>query len=147
MVIDKKGDLSGRFPRLKRSNYRICSPESNQYNCISWAAGMTDVFCWPNNLSFWPLTCPCEDTEDAFVKFFAMLGYKPCESENQEKGVEKIALYIQGNRVKHAARQLNNGKWTSKLGSSFDIEHELKDLEGDKYGEVVLYLRRPIQAS
>lgn len=43
----------------------------------------------------------------------------------------------------HAARQLENGKWTSKLGQLEDIEHELDGLVGDKYGIVVTILRRP----
>ena len=43
----------------------------------------------------------------------------------------------------HAARQLASGLWTSKLGHSEDIEHDLRALEGDTYGMVALLLKRP----
>lgn len=35
----------------------------------------------------------------------------------------------------HAARQLPNGRWTSKCGQAEDIEHDLRDLEGRLYGK------------
>jgi hypothetical protein len=44
----------------------------------------------------------------------------------------------------HAARQLRSGAWTSKLGISEDVEHELRALEGEIYGVVALILTRPI---
>jgi hypothetical protein len=43
---------------------------------------------------------------------------------------------------KHAARQLPNGRWTSKLGVSEDIEHALHDLTGLIYGSVALVFKR-----
>jgi hypothetical protein len=44
----------------------------------------------------------------------------------------------------HAARQLDNGKWTSKLGQLEDIEHEsLEALSGAVYGSVVQVLKKP----
>jgi hypothetical protein len=47
----------------------------------------------------------------------------------------------------HAARQLPNGKWTSKLGKGEDIEHDTPDdVSGGIYGEVVEIMRRPISA-
>ena len=47
------------------------------------------------------------------------------------------------NEAKHAAKQLYNGRWTSKVGGNVDIEHDLLDLEGPCYGNVVMYFRRP----
>lgn len=44
----------------------------------------------------------------------------------------------------HAARLQPNGKWTSKLGELQDIEHRLRDLEGEVYGSVVLVMKRPV---
>ena len=48
------------------------------------------------------------------------------------------------------ARQLESGRWTSKLGSDCDIEHELEALEGFddspdayRYGRVVGFMSRP----
>lgn len=49
-------------------------------------------------------------------------------------------------RVKHAARQMPNGLWRSKMGKSVDIEHELAAVEGPLYGTVVAFVhrRRPV---
>jgi len=45
----------------------------------------------------------------------------------------------------HAARQLPDGKWTSKLGQLEDITHGTTDvIEGGDYGEVVQFMKRPI---
>ena len=44
----------------------------------------------------------------------------------------------------HAARQLESGDWTSKLGKSVDIRHStLAALGGEMYGRVAFLLRRP----
>ena len=62
-----------------------------------------------------------------------------------EPGFEKIALFATDQAVPlHAARQLASGRWTSKLGEREDIEHALRDLEGEIYGTVVLIMKRPV---
>ena len=69
-----------------------------------------------------------------------------CLSDSLESGFEKIALFVDPSGMPtHAARQLTDGRWTSKLGASVDIEHSLRDLEGDQYGRVALVLRRPVK--
>jgi hypothetical protein len=71
-------------------------------------------------------------------------GYAPCETDEPEAAVEKVALYVGADgRVLHAARQLPDGAWTSKLGEAWDISHELRGLEGDNYGRVARILKRP----
>lgn len=60
-----------------------------------------------------------------------------------EPGFEKVAVFaISEDIPAHVARQLPNGRWTSKLGQLEDIEHELHALEGAEYGRVVQVLRR-----
>ncbi|MCG8587287.1 MAG: hypothetical protein MI757_21490 [Pirellulales bacterium] len=45
----------------------------------------------------------------------------------------------------HAARQLPDGRWTSKLGKAEDIEHDsANDVAGGLYGEVVEFMKRPV---
>lgn len=57
-----------------------------------------------------------------------------------------MALYGSGFMYTHAARQLPSGQWTSKLGKSEDIQHEsAEDVSGGVYGEVVEFMKRPIQ--
>jgi hypothetical protein len=79
------------------------------------------------------------------VAAFATLGYQPCEGPAAEPGWERIALYATADGVPtHAARQLPDDRWTSKLGRREDIEHGLHDLHSECYGVVVQILKRPI---
>ncbi|MCH7504396.1 hypothetical protein IID04_02010 [PVC group bacterium] len=40
-------------------------------------------------------------------------------------GFEKIIIYVSKDGItQHAARQMSDGKWTSKLGRSFDVKHD-----------------------
>jgi hypothetical protein len=74
---------------------------------------------------------------------FALLGYEPCDAVEKESGFEKIAVFADPTGIPtHAARQLPNGRWTSKLGAAEDIEHELHAVAGAIYGTVVRIMRR-----
>ena len=60
-----------------------------------------------------------------------------------DPGKEKIALYAYPDSEEwtHAARQLANGLWTSKLGPSFDISHSTPyTIQGRLYGMVCCIL-------
>jgi hypothetical protein len=81
-------------------------------------------------------------TEETFVQLLGLRGYSPCASPAHETGYEKIALFVSDSQVTHAARQLPSGRWTSKCGQNVDIEHDLHDLEGPRYGKVKLLLAR-----
>lgn len=136
--------LEDSFPGLRNTEYRITSPINDSYNCIAWAAQDTARFWWPVD-GYWPSDVPRELSLTAFRKAYARLGFEPCRSCEPEPQVEKIALFYNRNGAPtHAARQLSSGRWTSKLGRSVDIEHELNALEGDVYGRVAEFLKRPV---
>ena len=81
--------------------------------------------------------------------FFAALGYAPCGGDELEAGHEKIALYAddQGEWT-HAALQLPDGWWTSKLGPDEDIFHLTPQaLVGDLYGQVQAIMKRSTPTS
>jgi len=59
---------------------------------------------------------------------------------------EKVAIYALDGEPTHAARQLSDGTWTSKLGKDIDITHTLRALEGSTYGQVAAYLKRALGA-
>lgn len=133
------------FPRLEQTDYLVTSDETPEYNCIAWAAGEIDRWWWPDRLGqgYWPPNCPREESLEAFVQVYQDLGYEICESEDYEPTYEKVALSISSDGIPtHAARQLQNGRWTSKLGGQEDIEHSLRSLEGPAYGTVSKVLRR-----
>jgi hypothetical protein len=140
------------FPALRGTAYQVTSPPTRKYNCIAWAAGDTAQWWWPTEAPsdrkfHWPPGVPREVTLEAFRAAFATLGYVVCDDDRLEAGYEKIALFVLLGVLKHAARQLASGRWTSKLGESEDIEHALHDLTGMVYGSVVSVMKRPFAAS
>ena len=141
-------EIENFFPRLVSERYRIASPRTPRYNCIAWAAG-DDTAWWepdPLDLYYWPYDVPRQPTLEAYTQAFRTLGYTPCDTAKVEAGFEKIAIYVDNTgRPTHLARQLPDGKWTSKLGKLEDIEHPtLEGLTGSVYGSVRLILRRRI---
>jgi hypothetical protein len=113
---------------------------------VAWAAEDTGRWWWPDPLQigYWPETVPRSATLAAFEVAFSLLGYTVCTTPDYEAGYEKVAIYsLRDGTLTHVARQLRNGKWTSKLGSSVDIRHDtLERLHGEKYGEAVHFLKR-----
>ncbi len=144
-------ELPTLFPGLGTTPFRVTSPADGGYNCIAWAGNDAGSVWWPAGEGpgiFWPPEAPREETLDAFVAAFAMLGYVPGANDSLEAAVEKIAVFINAAQVPtHAARQLPSGRWTSKLGKLEDIEHDLRALEGDIYGTVAVVLKRPTPPS
>jgi len=149
MVNDEdKTEIETLFPRLSIGDYEITSPKSSEYNCIAWVVGDTERWWWPDEMYqyYWPETILRKDTMDAFIAAYETLGFEVCTNGHLENGFEKIAIYVNssGNPT-HAARQLPNGEWTSKLGNIEDIKHSLEGLEGSNYGKVTSFLKRKIE--
>ena len=97
---------------------------------------------------YWPVDAPADTSVAAFEAAFRLLGYEPCPDGSFDEGYEKVAVYAASARVEHMARQLPNGRWTSKLGRAEDIEHAAPaELEGEAYGAVAMYMRRPIASA
>lgn len=144
-AIDLRADLISAFPGLANTEFEVTSPEDKDYNCIAWAAGEQGFWWWPGR--FWPKEVPPAETRLAFIKAFATKGYEKCDGPELEAGYEKICLYEKLGRPKHAARQLPDGKWTSKLGMENDISHELQALAGKRYGKPAVFMRRPLADS
>ena len=97
------------------------------------------------DLYYWPPSAPRETALESFVKAFEALGYATCSTSDLEPRKEKVAIFAKpSGEPTHAARQLSNGRWTSKLGKNVDIEHELNGLTSRDYGSPVLFLERRI---
>ena len=80
------------------------------------------------------------------MKMFESRGFLPCDTGQHEPGFDKIALYGRDGEFLHVALQLPTGRWTSKLGSLEDIEHDtLAALEGNVYGMVTCFMKRESQ--
>jgi len=109
------------------------SEKTTQYNCIAWAAGDTNNWWWPKinpkGKSYWPEGVPNEETLNAFIQAYRQLGYTECSDSLLENGYDKIAIYCDyAGKPTHAARQLPDGQWTSKLGPDIDVSHDFKGL-------------------
>jgi hypothetical protein len=137
------------FPDLKRLGYRSTSPPDPIYNCIAWAAGLTNAWWWPDpdGFDYWPPGVERAETLNAIIQALATVGFTPCPDATLETGWEKVAIYTTVQGPTHAARQLASGSWTSKLGPDDDIEHTLEGLASSTYGSVVQFLRRPLSGS
>lgn len=137
------------FPNLTAHNHRIAGSPTLEYNCIAWAAGDDRQNWWPASRGYWPSGVSNQPTVPAFVAAFASLGYEVCSDGAPEPGFEKVALYAAAGAggaliPTHAARQLPDGRWSSKLGKRELIEHDTPDdVSGPLYGAPVEYLRRP----
>ena len=139
-------DIEDCFPQILQTRYRVTSSETPRYNCIAWAAGDTHKWWWPDPspFAYWPPSIPRENTQQRFLEAFQTLGYEPCENADSEPDYEKVALYADADGFPtHAARQLADGGWTSKLGSEEDIEHGTPaGVEGEQYGSVAQVMKR-----
>ena len=126
------------------------SRDTPVYNCIAWAAGDVTDWWWPDDITigegYWPEGVPRVESLDAFIAAYGTIGYKRCTSSLFESGFTKIAIYADSDGVPtHAARQLENGSWTTKFGDYEDIEHiSLSCIRGPLYGKAVAYLKRPL---
>ena len=134
------------FPNLTSVNSRPTSPVNDQYNCIAWAASDADQWWWPDplNLRYWPPGIPRVVTISAFETAYGLLGYSERSNPNLDPALDKVAIFADVSGIPtHAARQLPDGWWASKLGENIDIEHELSAIEGPGYGRVSVVLARP----
>lgn len=141
--------LELKWPNLRKTGYEITSKPTSAYNCIAWAAGVTDRPWWPIDVKpyYWPLE-PRIESVQSFVEAFEQLGYKICSNSDLEPNVEKVAIYVEKKgEPTHMARQLTTGQWTSKCGNLEDISHTLEGLEGEFYGQVSIFMKRPLASN
>jgi hypothetical protein len=135
------------FPGLSEANHRQTSAKTPTYNCIAWAAGDNERWWEPADPSlgyYWPDAATMGMQRKCLVEAYESLGYNTCADGSVRKGYQKVAIYADAAGAwTHAARQLSDGKWTSKLGVSEDIEHDApQGVEGDCYGTVFCFMEK-----
>ena len=156
LALSPEAELARIFPRLPSVNRT--SDVDWYYNCHAWAMHRTDVWWDPIDPStpalppwlriYFPPGLPRDDYSlTNFQAGYARQGYAGCQDGTLEPNVEKIALYMLGSRVTHTARQLADGRWTSKCGKDIDIWHQTPaELGGPHpaYGVVAAYMAKPV---
>jgi hypothetical protein len=141
---------AGSLPNLPDDAYVVTSPFDTKYNCIAFAAGDQSNWWWPTDDDYWPDNIPRELTVDAFIRAYGTRGYVRCDDGSLEDGFEKVALYAKALfpgaplTPTHAAKQLPDGRWASKLGKYEDIAHMAAEaVHCPSYGTVLCYLKKP----
>jgi hypothetical protein len=106
-------------------NGQTTSGQSGLYNCIAHSVQMVLTYIWPDEDEeySWPPNLDRNDHIDTFVKFYRACGFEPCSDASLEQAYEKVILYGVDKTVLHAARQLPDGSWTSKVGDLTDVMH------------------------
>ncbi len=132
--------------------FDVTSECDSIYNCFAWAAGDDKKWWCPSEDGYWPDGVPRESTVGAFVQVYGKLGYKLCVDGSLVPELEKIAIFGVGpageEEPTHAALQLENGEWTSKMGTLEDISHKTVDaVRGPLYGKIVCFMSRPRSTS
>jgi hypothetical protein len=145
-TLSQDSEFPTDFPKLHpRRCMGDVSPATEDYNCFAWAAVVNDAR-WepdPNGDFYWPDDVPREYTLAAFIEAYRTIGFELCHDGSNEIGFEKIAIYTDLGEPTHAARQLENGTWTTKFGHCEDIVHIGVDcLEGPLYGNLAVYMKR-----
>lgn len=106
---------------------------------------MNDAWVWPGPEPYhwWPDHLPRDGSLEVLVRFFGEAGYSLAATDDGfSPSFERVAIFGDEEGPTHAALELPDGSWTSKLGMSEDIRHaDLGVLTG--YGPVVALLRRP----
>jgi hypothetical protein len=127
--VSVRAQLEQWFPRLKQpSEWECSSPWTDRYNCIACAADDESIRWWPTPVPvpgwYWPPGIGRAPTAPNFQDAFEGLGYEVCSGGELEPGYEKVAIFEKAGEVEHAARQLPDGRWQSKLGEHVDITHK-----------------------
>lgn len=136
-------------PRLTGENCVAHSDPTEDYNCLAFAAGQ--VQCWwePYIIPpmrpgiYWPAGVTPDNTVEAWCEALATVGFAVCGDTSHDSELVKVVVYRSGDTATHAARQLRDGRWVSKLGDEADVIHlRPEDVGGGIYGEVACVLAR-----
>ena len=142
--MSAKEEVVRLFPDLDRTRLKITSPKSDRYNCVAYAVGDTETVWEPDSLKYcyWPRNAPRTYTLMSYQSAFESVGFSLTSDAGYIEGFEKIAIFHKKGSPTHAAKQIADGLWSSKLGRSYDIQHDLPGMQGDEYGEIALFMQR-----
>ncbi len=133
------------FPNATPETLIEKSPATSEYNCIAWTLG--EEHLWWDTVPgyFWPRRIPKPASViQNVVEMYNAQGFIECQSADLEPGIEKIVLYSESGKFRHAAFQLESGRWTSKMGPYEDVVHSTAEtLLGDELEKIERIMMRP----
>jgi len=132
------------FPNL--NDAKIVEHGGYQYNCVAWAMGDDKKFWWPGHSFYWPRELKSQiDMKANFSDLLENVAHAVrTKDESYEPGFVKVALFMKKGEPQHMARLTSDG-WTSKLGGSSLIVHDLHAMDGGYYGSVDTIYKIPIR--
>jgi len=82
-------DREKNFPNLTRELYEVTEDETDDYNCIAFAAGDKTRWWWPDPWGqyYWPIQ-KRDETVEAFMQMFESLDYKKCKCSLRSRRFE-----------------------------------------------------------
>ena len=137
--------IAGAFPNLPSEGFEIIDQPSVRYNCIAYAAGDTTDWWEHDGRRYWPPHATRSNSIASLREVFAGLDFEQCDDSRLEDGYQKVALYEDHGIWTHAAVQMPNGAWRSKMGEGPIIEHRSPEsLAGGIYGDPTIFMRKSI---
>ena len=130
------------FPGMAYVDWEITSAPNDDYNCIAYAVGEKTRW-WSHAGNYrWP-NARRSPSIDSLIEMLVGQDFELCDWREENTGFDKVALYAKDGNWKHAAVQLPDGAWSSKLGAYEDIQHATPEsLAGEFYGNVHCFMRR-----
>ena len=131
-------------PNATEKNWRLTSEPTDEYNCFAHALYDTKHWIWPDpdGKYSWPVDWGREDSVECIVNFLLSVGYGDCSDHLLEQGWLKIAIYTLDGKPEHLARQTKDAKWSSKMATGIDIEHDdLWVLAGGRLGKPTKFMK------
>ena len=139
------------FPLL--TDYELIqNSENNKYNCVSHTLNIKDKWIWPyledeiyirKYNSYW--TVKNEISKESFDEFYEYHGFEKLDLLDffYDPKYIKVALYTNKGIPTHAAIQVDEFFWESKIGELGIIKHDLFEIEDDVYGKVTQIYKKP----
>jgi hypothetical protein len=130
--------------RAKRPPLITASPLAAGDTSRWWECGSDGPIEEPG--VYWPDGAKYGFGLEALISVYEVLGFELCPDDRSgtEAGYDWIVLYAEDGEWRHAAKRLEDGRWSSKLGDLEDVSHDSPDdVCGRFNGEVACFMRRP----
>lgn len=140
------------YPRIKLGvNFIPKSPICDEYNCIAWSLDIDYMSVGHENLTgiYWPDNISKIPNINNYKRMYNSYGFIDASTSDLEEGFKKVAIYVRGTNPKtgivvHAAKQIDDIWWSSKMGDNIDGIHHLDAIQGILYGYPRFFMKKPI---
>ena len=141
--LESKFDIKLHPKAIENINLFIkVNSQDDNFNCIGYALSINEFVSYHIS-RYWIDSVPRNASIINLVKIFEHFGFERCNSL-VETGYKKIVIYGNHGISKHAAIQLDNIWYESKMGSYEICKHTLEAIEGALYGYPKVWMRKKL---